>query len=35
MTEDLKSAYADGQAKLIKFLEERVFTKVKYFLTQH
>ena len=28
---DLKSAYADGEAKLIKFLEERVFTKFKSF----
>ena len=26
---NLKSAYADGEAKLLKFLEERVFTKVK------
>ena len=26
---DLKSAYADGEAKLMKFLEERVFNKVK------
>ena len=26
---DLKSAYADGKAKLITFLEERIFTKVK------
>ena len=26
---DLKSAYADGEAKLMKFLEEHVFTKVK------
>ena len=26
---DLKSAYPDGEAKLMKFLEERVFTKVK------
>ena len=25
----LKSAYADGEAKLMKFLEERVFNKVK------
>ena len=24
-----KTAYADGEAKLLKFLEERVFTKVK------
>ena len=28
---DLKSAYADGEGKLIKFLEERVFTKFKSF----
>ena len=26
---DLKSTYADGEAKLMKFLAERVFTKVK------
>ena len=26
---DLKSAYADGEAKLMKFLEERVLTQVK------
>ena len=26
---DLKSAYANGEAKLMKFSEERVFTKVK------
>ena len=26
---DLKSVYADGEAKLMKFLEEHVFTKVK------
>ena len=26
---DLKSAYANGEAKLMKFLEERVSTKVK------
>ena len=26
---DLKSTYTDGEAKLIKFLQERVFTKVK------
>ena len=29
LTADLKSAYADGEAKLMKFLEEHVFTKVK------
>ena len=28
---DLKSAYVDGEAKLMKFLEERVFTKFKSF----
>ena len=28
---DLKSAYADGEAKLMKFLEEHVFTKFKSF----
>ena len=26
---DLKSTYTDGEVKLIKFLQERVFTKVK------
>ena len=26
---DLKSAYADGEAKLMKILEEHVFTKIK------
>ena len=30
---DLKSAYADGEAKLIQFLEEHVLTKVKSLLT--
>ena len=29
MIADLKSAYADGEAKLMKCLEERIFTKVK------
>ena len=29
LIEDLKTAYADGEAKLMKFLGERVFIKVK------